>query len=434
MPRLSVVFGVLVLTACSMISSPVGAAELKSSQDWPQWRGPNGDNISQFKGIATDWEAKPPALLWKLDGMGQGFASVSVVGDRLYTTGNVGNSQALIAVDLKSQNVAWTSPLTDSVPKHGYDGSRCTPSVDGDRLYAVTSNGQISCVNVADGSVIWKKVFETEWKGKMMSGWGYSESPLVDGEYVLCTPGNAEAMIVCLNKMTGKEVWKSAVPDQGNAGSPGAGYSAMVISNGAGVKQYVQLIGRGLIGVRASDGKHLWSYNRIANGVADIPTPIVKGDYVFGSTGYNEGGSALLKLTRNGDGVGAVEQYYRGKELQNHHGGLILIGDHLYFGQGHDNGFPTCIDLISGDIKWGGKIRGPGTGSAATTAVDGHLIFRYQNGQVALIEATPSEYKLKGSFMPVFQQGNSWAHPVVVAGKLYLREQNTLMCYDLTAK
>ena len=433
MPRLSVVFGVLVLTACFIVLSPIGAAELKSSQDWPQWRGANGDNISQFKGVSTDWEAKPPALLWKLDGMGQGFASVSVVGDRLYTTGNVGNSQALIAVDLKAQKVAWSSPLTDSVPKHGYDGSRCTPSVDGDRLYAVTSNGQISCVKVTDGSIIWKKVFETEWKGKMMSGWGYSESPLVDGEYVLCTPGSADAMIVCLDKMTGKEIWKSAVPDQGTAGSPGAGYSAMAISNGAGVKQYVQLIGRGLIGVRASDGKHLWSYNRIANGVADIPTPIVNGDYVFGSTGYNEGGSALLKLTRNGDVVGAVEQYYRGKELQNHHGGMVLIGDHLYFGEGHNNGLPICVDLISGDVKWGGKIRGAGNGSAAVTAVDGHLIFRYQSGEVALIEATPKEYKLKGSFMPVFQERESWAHPVVVAGKLYLREQNTLMCYDLTA-
>ena len=159
MPRLSVVFGVLVLSSCSLLVSSIGAAEPKSSQDWPQWRGSNGDNISQFKGISTDWAAKSPALLWKLDGMGQGFASVSVVGDRLYTTGNIGNSQALIAVDLKTQNVAWTSPLTDSVPKHGYDGSRCTPSVDGDRLYAVTSNGQITCVKVTDGSVIWKKVF-----------------------------------------------------------------------------------------------------------------------------------------------------------------------------------------------------------------------------------------------------------------------------------
>ena len=244
-----------------------------------------------------------------------------------------------------------------------------------------------------------------------------------------------EAMIVCLNKTNGKEVWRSAVPDEGSKGSPGAGYSVMAISNGAGVKQYVQLIGRGLIGVRASDGKHLWSYNKIANGVADIPTPIVSGDYVFGSTGYDDGGSALLKLKRAGSGVEAVEQYSRtSKELQNHHGGMVLMGDYLYFGNGHNNGFPVCVDLVSGDVKWGGKLRGVGQGSAAITAVDGHLIFRYQSGEVALIEATPKEYKLKGSFKPVYQERESWAQPVVANGKLYLREQNTLMCYDIAKK
>ncbi|WP_373649145.1 PQQ-binding-like beta-propeller repeat protein [Schlesneria sp. DSM 10557] len=433
MPRLLVAFSLLVF--CGLLHSASDAAEPKSSKDWPQWRGEKGDNISPFKGIAKDWEATPPELLWQLEGMGQGYASVSIVGDRLYTTGNIGDSQAVVAVDLKTRAVAWTAPLTDSVPKHGYDGSRCTPTVDGDRLYVITSNGQISCLKVADGSVVWSKNFEKEWNGRMMSGWGFSESPLVDGKHVLCTPGSEEAMIVCLNKVNGKEVWRSAVPDAGEKGSPGAGYSVMTISNGAGVKQYVQLIGRGLIGVRASDGKHLWSYNKIANGVADIPTPIVSGDYVFGSTGYDDGGSALLKLKRSGKGVEAVEQYSRAaKQLQNHHGGMVLMGEHLYFGNGHNNGFPICVDLISGDVKWGGKLRGVGQGSAAITAVDGHLIFRYQSGEVALIEATPNEYKLKGSFMPVYQERESWAQPVVADGKLYLREQNTLMCYDIAEK
>jgi outer membrane protein assembly factor BamB len=435
MPRPLATSGLFLLSAMMLFSAATTAAEPNSREDWPQWRGPNRDNISQTKGIATDWAKTPPALAWKLDGVGAGYASVSVVGDRLYTTGNIENSQAVIAVDLKTHSIAWTSPLTDFMPKHGYEGSRCTPTISGDNLYAIGSNGQISCLKVADGSLVWKKVFETEWKGRMMSGWGYSESPVVDGDHVLCTPGSAEAMIVCLNKSNGKEIWRSAVPDTGKQGSPGAGYSVMAISQGGGVKQYVQLIGRGLIGVRASDGKHLWSYNRIANGVADIPTPIVSGDYVFGSTGYDDGGSALLKLKRDGDGVEAIEQYYRSsKQLQNHHGGMVLIGDHLYFGMGHNNGFPVCIDLLSGDMKWGGRIRGEGSGSAAITAVDGHVIFRYQSGEVALIEANPTEYKLKGSFKPVFQERESWAHPVVCRGKLYLREQNTLMCYDLMPK
>lgn len=433
MPRLLSIFGIFaVLTLVPLVT---WGADPKSGEDWPQWRGPQRDNISKTKGIANDWQAKPPSLDWRLDGMGAGYASVSIAGDRLYTTGNVGNAQAVVAVDLKSHSVAWTTPVTDSSPKHGYEGSRCTPTIDGDRLYVISSNGQLSCLKVSDGSVIWTKVFEKEWKGRMMSGWGYSESPLIDGDRVLCTPGSAEAMIVSLDKMTGDEVWRSAVADAGDKGRPGAGYSVMAISEGAGVKQYVQLIGRGLIGVRASDGKHLWSYNKIANQTADIPTPIIAGDYVFGSSGYNDGGSALLKLKKEGDGVEAVEQYYRSsKELQNHHGGMVLIGDHLYFGHGHNNGFPICVDLISGDVKWGGQIRGVGNGSAAITAADGHVIFRYQSGELALVEATPTEYKLKGSFKPEFQQRESWAQPVVCGGKLFLREQNTLMCYNLLAQ
>ena len=435
MQRLSAVLGVFVLSSITLLSSPAWGLEPKSSQDWPQWRGPNRDNISQFKGISTNWQVSPPSLDWKLDGMGGGYASVSIVGDRLYTTGNVGNSQSLIAVDLKTHTVAWSTPLTDFIPEHDKKGSRGTPTVDGDRVFAISSNGQISCLKVDDGSLIWKKIFEKEWKGRLMSGWGFSESPLVDGDHVLCTPGSAEAMMVCLDKSTGNEIWRSAVPDTGDKGKSGAGYSVIAISEGAGVKQYVQLIGRGLIGVRASDGKHLWSYNRIANQTADIPTPIVRGEYVFGSTGYGDGGSALLKLSRNGEGVEAVEQYYRSaKDLQNHHGGMVLIGDHLYFGHGHNNGFPICVDLISGDVKWGGNIRGEGKGSAAITAVDGHVVFRYQSGEIALVEANPTEYKLKGSFKPVFQEDYSWSQPVVCAGKLYLREQNALMCYDLKAK
>ena len=435
MPRPSVVSGLFVIASFILLASSAWCLEPNRTNDWPQWRGPNRDNISQFTGISTNWDSNPPALAWKLEGMGDGYASVSIVGDRLYTTGNLNNSQSVVAVDLNSHKVLWSTALTESNPKHGYEGSRCTPTIDGDRLYAITSNGQISCLKVADGSLIWKKDFIADWHGVMMSGWGFSESPTVDGDYVLCTPGSPDAMVVCLDKVTGKEIWKSAVPDVGDKGKPGAGYSSMAISEAAGIKQYVQLIGRGLIGVRASDGKLLWSYNKIANGVADIPTPIVHGDYVFGSTGYGDGGSGLVKLVKNGEGVQAEEKYYRSaKELQNHHGGMVLLGDQLYFGHGHNNGFPVCVDMLSGDVKWGGKTRGVGNGSAAVTCVDKHIIFRYQSGEVALIEATPTEYKPKGSFKPEVQIRESWAHPVVCNGKLYLREQNTLMCYSLTAK
>ncbi len=266
-----------------------------------------------------------------------------------------------------------------------------------------------------------------------MSGWGYSESPLIDGDRLICSPGGKDAMIVALDKKTGNEIWACEVDDLGEKGKDGAGYSTVVISEAAGIKQYVQLTGRGLIGVRAKDGKLLWNYNRVANGTANIPTPIVSGDHVFASTGYGTG-AFILKLSKRGaTGVKAEEEYFlESNTLQNHHGGMIRIGDHLYTGHKHNEGFPICVEISSGDVLWGGDERGPGSGSAAITAVDGHLIFRYQNGIVALIEATPDEYRLKASFKPVHQEKESWAHPVVANGRLLLREQDKLMCYDLS--
>ena len=268
----------------------------------------------------------------------------------------------------------------------------------------------------------------------MMSGWGYSESPLIDGDRLLCTPGAKDAMIVALDKKTGKTIWQGKTPsDLGERGKDGAGYSGIVVSHGAGVKQYVQLTGRGVLSFRADDGKFLWNYNPVANGTANIPTPIASGDHIFCSTGYGTG-SALLKLSKSGSsGVKAKEVYFLDdKTLQNHHGGMVLVNGKIYTGHKHNNGFPICVDLKSGEVEWGGDERGPGRGSAAVTYADGHLIFRYENGTLALIEATPKKYNLVASFDPAHQEGKSWAHPVVANGRLYLREQDKLMCYNLT--
>ena len=272
------------------------------AEDWPQFRGPNRNAISTERGIWENMKGEGPKLQWMAEGLGEGYASVSVVGDRAYTTGNQEGVQAVVAVDTKSGKRLWATPLTEKVPQHGYEGSRCTPTVDGARLYAVASDGQIACLEAASGKVIWRRSFQ-DWKGRMMSGWGFSESPLVDGDWVLCTPGGEDAIIVALNKMTGEEIWRSAVPPPGeekdrqgrNLGN-GAAYSSIIVSNGGGVKQYVQLVGRGVIGVRAKDGKLLWRYNGVANAVANIPTPVADGNYIFCSTAYGVG-SALLELS-----------------------------------------------------------------------------------------------------------------------------------------
>lgn len=398
---------------------------LLHAKDWPQWRGPDRTGLSSEKGIIKDWDKSPPKLLWNVEGAGKGFSSVSIADGVIYTSGNFEGGQGVSAFSTKDGKLLWQTPVTDHVPEHGYGGARSVPSVDGDHLYVTTSNGVIACLSTG-GKVIWSKDFKKEWNGKMMSGWGFSESPLVDGDSVICTPGGDDAFMVSLDKKTGATKWKTKIGDLGKRGKDGAGYGSIVISNGGGVKQYVQMTGRGVIGVRANDGQFLWNYNPVANDTANIPTPVVDGDFVFCSTGYGTG-SALLKL----DGKTAEEVYFlKPKTLQNHHGGMVLVDGYIYCAHKHNGGDPICVEMKTGEVKWGPE-KGAGHGSAAVTYVDGHLIYRYQSGHVALVEANPKAYKLKGSFMPAHQEAESWSHPVVVDGKLYLREQNRLMCYQL---
>ena len=406
-------------------------ASSSSGKDWPQWRGPDRNGLSTEKGIIKSWDDAAPKLLWNVKGSGRGYSSVSIANGVLYTTGNFEGGQGASAFAIKDGKLLWQTPVTDFVPEHGYQGARSAPTIDGERLYITTSNGVIACLSTK-GKVIWSKNFKEEWNGKMMSGWGFSESPLVDGDRVICTPGGKEAFMVSLDKKTGATKWKTKIDedDLGKKGKDGAGYGSIVISNGGGVKQYVQMTGRGVIGVRAKDGRFMWNYNKVANSTANIPTPIADGDHVFCSTGYGTG-SALLKLVKKGSGAVAEEVYFlRPKTLQNHHGGLLLIDGHIYGAHKHNGGEPIRVVMKTGIVKWGPE-KGPGNGSACVTYVDGHLIFRYQSGPVSLVKVSPSSYQFKGSFKPAHIEAEAWAHPVVSDGKLYLREQDHIMCYQL---
>ena len=398
-----------------------------AESQWNQWRGPNRDGISNERGLLKSWPKEGPKLLWQVEGLGTGFSSVAIADDRIFTLGQIDGEEHLISLDLSNGKRRWTLPFGKG------DHSNGTPTVDGDRVYAVGLRGDLICANAKTGAKIWSKNFEQDLDGKMMSGWGFSESPLIDGDHLICTPGGSDSIMAALNKRTGETVWMASFPILGDRGTDGAGYSSIVVSNAAGTKQYLQLTGRGIVSVRADDGKFLWGYNRIANDVANIPTPIVDGDLVFCSTGYGTG-AALLKITKEDDQFRAEEIYFlNAKQFQNHHGGMIRVADHIFAGHGHNKGFPICLEISTGKTKWGRSIRGEGKGSAAICYADGNLIFRYQDGTVALIEATTKRYQLNGSFKPAFQEGNSWAHPVVFDGKLYLREQNVLMCYDISA-
>ncbi len=446
---LCISFFVASLTVMNPFSLPNSIGqETDADESWPQWRGPNGDGHSASTDLLDSWE-KAPELLWVAKGLGNGYSSVSIADDKIFTVGDIkaGNGQFLIALDVKEKGqVLWATKITDSIPNHGYKGSRSTPSYSDGKVYMVASDGQIVCCNAEDGKVAWRKSFQKEWDGRMMSGWGFSESPLVDGDKVICTPGGKDAGIVALNKATGDLIWKTAIPDFDNKNKyfdgknkhgkflkRGAAYCSVSKAKLAGVPMYIQFLGQGVVGVDAETGKFLWGYDQAANNVANISNPIAHNDQVLISSAYGTG-SALISLSKSKKSgrIEVKERYFKSqKQLQNHHGGMIRHKAYVFCGHKQNQGWPVCMTFVDGKIKWGGRIRPVGDGSAAVLYADGKLIFRYENGTVALIDADPTSYKLKGSFMPKHQDGKSWAHPVVVDGLLFLREQDHLMCYNL---
>ena len=397
-----------------------------TAADWPQWRGPNRNSVSAETGLLTSWSPNAPARAWHAMGIGDGYSSVVVADGLVFTMGRIGNDVLCFAFDVDSGHERWTTNIGTTSRN-----VMSTPAVHDGLIYALDPDGELVCLHAAGGKIVWRRSFLTDFGGRMMSGRGYGESPLVDGDRLICTPGGEKAMLVALDRRTGGIIWKASIPAIGKKGRDGAAFSSIVVSQGAGVRQYIQLTGRGLIGIEADTGRFLWGYNDISNTTANIPTPIVRGDLLFSSNGYNAG-SVLLKLepTKEEAGV-AVKEVYRlgGNRYQNHHGGFVLIGDHIYGGHGSNNGLPPCLELGTGRIVW--KRRGPGTGSAAVVAADGHLYFRYQDGVVALIEANSEGYRLKGSFKVPGAGGDSWSHPVVSHGKLFLREKNDLWVYNV---
>jgi len=384
-------------------------------------------------GLLKQWSEGGPKLLWEIAGLGPGYSTVSIKDGKLYTMGDrqVGGDKAqyVYAYELSRRKELWAAKIGAA---HD-DGPRCTPTVDGGFVYAIGTAGNVVCIAADSGKVVWLKNLLSDLGGASNPGWKFSESPLIDGDRLLCTPGGQKAVMTALNKKTGEVVWTCSMPDIGAKGKDEAGYSSIVISHAAGVKQYVQLTNKGLIGVSDS-GKFLWGYNRVANGVANISTPVVDGDYVFASTAYNTG-SALLKLSCDGEGVKAQEVYWLDKnKFQNHHGGFIKVGDYIYGGHNHNAGEPTCLEMKTGKILWNADQ--PGGGSGSVLYADEGLYFLYDDGTVALVEASPEKYSLKGTFKLPRRpgtKGTAWAHPVVNDGNLYLRWADVLFCYDVKA-
>jgi outer membrane protein assembly factor BamB len=425
--------------AAVLAASLAFGADTPGPNDWPQWRGPDRTAISKETGLLKKWPADGPPKVYTTKNLGGGYGSPIVAAGKIYGAGKEGTKEYVWCLNEKDGSEVWKKEFA-SPGRVGYDeGPRCTPTyhVDpkiGAVVYVIGVNGDLVCLKASNGEKVWSKNFGKDFGGEMMSGWGYSESPLVDGNKLIVTPGGpkkggpAPAAVVALNTATGETIWKSAISDCG-----GAGYASPVKTTLGKVTMYITVMGQsgGVVAVNAETGKLLWQYKKVCNGTANIPTVVTRGDLVWCSTGYGSG-AALLKMTDDGDAVSVKELKFT-KQLQNHHGGMVLVGDHVYFGSDHGKGFPACVEFQTGEQKYKeAKGAGGGDGSAAVAAADGMLYYRYQNGQVVLLEANPEEVKVAGSFkLPELSGKAQWAHPVIANGKLYIRDQDKLHVYNV---
>jgi outer membrane protein assembly factor BamB len=385
--------------------------------DWPQYRGPQRDLTTSETGLLDRWPADGPALAWQTEGLGEGYSSVAVVGDTIFTQGSQGREERLFALARDGGEKKWSIP-TGSFRNDGMGGGpRGTPTVDGDRVYALGANGDLVCAKVDDGEVVWQMNILKEFEGNNIA-WGISESVLIDGDRLICTPGGKQATMVALDKLTGKPIWRSVVP-----GAPSAGYSSAIAVEVGGVRQYVNVVHTAVVGVRASDGNPLWGQRESTNGTANCSSPLFIENHIFTASGYGTG-CALFKLA-SGGGQTRSEVVFSSKQMQNHHGGMIALDGYVY---GFDEAILTCLDLKTGKPAW--QNRSVGKGSLAFA--EGKLYLRSENGPLALAEATPKGYEELGRFeQPDRGDRPAWAHPVVAGGKLYLRDQDKLLVYNV---
>ena len=388
-------------------------AEAQKSGEWPQWRGPHRDGISQETGLMKEWPSGGPPLVWKTNGTGQGYSSFSISQGRLFTMGTRGEREFIIAFDVASGRPLWVTPHGVRFKSDRGDGPRGTPTVDGDRLYALGGNGDLSCLETRTGRTVWTINVIEKFDASNIH-WGLSESPLVVSDRLLVNAGGPGASIVALNKNDGSLIWKSQ--------SDPAGYSSAMSLEVGGIPQAIFFTGRRALGLDIRDGRLLWEYSQVANNVANIATPIVRGNRVFLSSDYGTG-CALLELKPNGKGITAQEIYFN-RNMKNHHSSCVLVGDTLY---GFSSSILTALRFEDGQVAW--KDRSVGKGSLVYA--DGHLYCFSEKGVVGLVEATAEGYREKGRFSIPQESLPTWTHPVVASGRLYLRDQDTLYSFDI---
>jgi outer membrane protein assembly factor BamB len=397
----------------------LGTPALGQTTSWPQWQGPERNSVSQDKGLLSQWPAGGPPQRWLFQNCGAGYGGPAIVDGRLYIMGTRDGQTTLIAVDAQKGDELWATPIDAAFENDWGDGPRSTPTVDGGRIYALTAGGTLVCVDARNGGEVWRITMES--LGGKVPNWGYTESVLIDGNKVLCTPGGDNGAIVALDKHSGRVIWQAKQLDDG------AQYSSIMPAEFYGQPQYVQLLEQRLVGLDRRNGALLWEVPFPGN-VAVIPTPIIDGNRVFATSGYGAG-CMLVDIGRNNQ----PKEVYANKLMKNHHGGVIQLGKYVY-GYSDEVGW-LCLDLETGQRKWREK---EALGKGAIGYADGHFYcVEEKEGNVVLIDASPEGWTERGRFVLTPQsknrkdRGGIWTHPVIVDGKLFLRDQEILYCFDV---
>ena len=426
--------------------------------DWPQWQGPDRNGVSKETGLLKEWPKDGPPLAWRVGDLGGGFSAPSIADGRLFGMSNRGSNEVVWALSETNGKELWVTRLGPAYRGQGMpqgsEGPGATPTVDRDRLYVVGDAGNLVCLNAENGTIVWQKNFVTDFGGTAPT-WAYRESPLVDGNKVICTPGSNKAMLVALDKLTGNTIWQTQMPDSaggdsggrggrgGRGGGSGAAYSSAIAIDFEGQRQYVQFTAKAVIGVAASDGKLLWQWSRPANGFGiNVSTPIYQDGKVFAASAYGAGGG-LVKLIKDADGGIKAEEVWFSSNIQNHHGGVAVIDGALYGGNGgNGTGYLVCLNFQTGEVLWNeGDPDKRRVKKGSVAVADGRIYYRVDTeasravDELILIEPSRKEYLERGRFRIPDPSGvHSWSHPVIANGKLYVRDQGDLFCYDVKAK
>ena len=408
---------VFVAAMVGALLMPLASAQQPAPKEWSQWRGPSRDGISEETGLLQEWPKSGPPLAWRSNGVGNGYSSFSTSGGRLYTLGARAGIEYVIALDRATGKKVWETQNGRRFENDRGDGPRSTPTVEGDRLYVLGGNGDLTCLEHATGKKIWS-VNIVQRFGGVNPYWGYSESPLILGDRILVNTGGRGAGIAAVSTADGSTLWRQH--------NDGAGYSSPMLMRTGSLNQVIFFTEDRALAVDPRDGRLLWSYNKANNGTANIATPIVRGTRVFVSSDYGTGG-ALLDVRAAGNLATANEVYFT-RDMRNHHASSVLVGDHLY---GFSSSILTALMFDTGKTVW----RDRSVGKGSLIFADGRLYLYSEDSVVGLAEASPAGYREHGRFTLAQQSGlPTWSHPIIAGGLLIIRDQDNVFAYNVKSR